>query len=87
MTCRVASAPEPARALRRAIPDVYDGYRRMHAAANAAGGAGQEDEATGPLAIAVSKECDGCIARMLVAPPAPAPPSRRSPKRSASPPR
>ena len=28
---------EPARALRRAIPEVYDGYRQMHAAAYAAG--------------------------------------------------
>ena len=28
---------EPARALRRAIPGVYDGYRQMHAAAYASG--------------------------------------------------
>src|SRR3954468_19150288 len=28
---------EPSRALRRAIPEVYDGYRQMHAAAYAAG--------------------------------------------------
>jgi AhpD family alkylhydroperoxidase len=53
---------EPARALRRAIPDVYDGYRRMHSAAYAAGALDQKTKELIALAIAVSKECDGCIA-------------------------
>src|ERR671917_1318864 len=53
---------EPGRALRRAIPEVYDGYRQMHAAAYAAGALGQKTKELIALAIAVSKECDGCIA-------------------------
>ena len=53
---------EPARALRHAIPDVYDGYRQMHAAAYAAGVLDQKTKELIALAIAVSKECDGCIA-------------------------
>jgi AhpD family alkylhydroperoxidase len=53
---------EPARALRRAIPEVYDGYRRMHAAAYAAGALDQKTKELIALAVAVSKECDGCIA-------------------------
>jgi AhpD family alkylhydroperoxidase len=53
---------EPARALRHAIPDVYAGYRQMHAAAYAAGALDQKTKELIALAIAVSKECDGCIA-------------------------
>ena len=53
---------EPGRALRRAIPEVYDGYRQMHSAAYAAGVMDQKTKELIALAIAVSKECDGCIA-------------------------
>ena len=53
---------EPARALRRAIPEVYDGYRQLHAAAYAAGALDEKTKELIALAIAVSKECDGCIA-------------------------
>jgi AhpD family alkylhydroperoxidase len=53
---------EPSRALRRAIPGVYDGYRQMHAAAYAAGALDEKTKELIALAIAVSKECDGCIA-------------------------
>ncbi len=53
---------EPGRALRRAIPEVYDGYRQMHAAAYAAGALDEKTKELIALAIAVSKECDGCIA-------------------------
>ena len=53
---------EPGRALRRAIPEVYDGYRQMHTAAYAAGVVDQKTKELIALAIAVSKECDGCIA-------------------------
>jgi AhpD family alkylhydroperoxidase len=53
---------EPSRALRRAIPEVYDGYRQMHAAAYAAGALDQKTKELIALAIAVSTQCDGCIA-------------------------
>ncbi len=53
---------EPSRALRRAIPEVYDGYRQMHTAAYAAGALDEKTKELIALAIAVSKECDGCIA-------------------------
>ncbi len=52
----------PARALRRAIPEVYDGYRQLHAAAYAAGALDEKTKELIALGIAVSKECDGCIA-------------------------
>ena len=57
-----AELREPSRALRRAIPEVYDGYRQMHAAAYAAGALDEKTTELIALAIAVSKECDGCIA-------------------------
>jgi AhpD family alkylhydroperoxidase len=53
---------EPGRAHRRAIPDVYDGYRQMHAAAYAAGALDEKTKELIALAIAVDRECDGCIA-------------------------
>ena len=53
---------EPARALRRAIPEVYAGYRQLHAAAYAAGALDEKTKELIALAIAVSEECDGCIA-------------------------
>ena len=53
---------EPARALRQAIPAVYDGYRQLHAAAYAAGALDEKTKELIALAIAVSTECDGCIA-------------------------
>lgn len=53
---------EPARALRRAIPEVYDGYRRLHAAAYAPGALDAKTKELIALAIAVSTQCDGCIA-------------------------
>src|SRR3954470_5284951 len=53
---------EPSRALRRAIPEVYDGYRKMHAAAYAAGALDEKTKELIALAIAVSEQCDGCIA-------------------------
>jgi AhpD family alkylhydroperoxidase len=53
---------EPTRELRRAIPGVYDGYRQMHAAAYAAGDLDQKTKELIALAIAVSTQCDGCIA-------------------------
>ncbi len=52
----------PAAALRKAIPDVYDGYRQMHSAVFRSGALDLKTKELIALAIAVSKECDGCIA-------------------------
>jgi AhpD family alkylhydroperoxidase len=53
---------EPARQLRRAIPAVYRGFAELHDAALAPGALGPVDKELIALAIAVSQECDGCIA-------------------------
>jgi AhpD family alkylhydroperoxidase len=51
------------RDLRRAIPDVYDGFRSLHGAAFAPGRALEvRHRELIALAIAVATECDGCIA-------------------------
>lgn len=51
------------RDLRKAIPDVYDGFRSLHGAAFAPGGSlDVRHKELIALAIAVSTECDGCIA-------------------------
>jgi AhpD family alkylhydroperoxidase len=52
----------PARELRHAIPKVYAGYRELHDSALAAGELDVKTKELIALAIAVSKECDGCIA-------------------------
>lgn len=52
----------PTRALRKAIPGVYQGYRELHDAALAPGALDVRTKELIALAIAVSKECDGCIA-------------------------
>jgi AhpD family alkylhydroperoxidase len=52
----------PARDLRKAIPQVYEGYRQLHDNALAAGALDAKTKELIALAIAVSKECDGCIA-------------------------
>jgi AhpD family alkylhydroperoxidase len=52
----------PTRELRHAIPDVYAGYRGLHDAAFAPGVLDTKTKELVALAIAVSKECDGCIA-------------------------
>jgi AhpD family alkylhydroperoxidase len=51
------------RRLRDRIPDVYGGYVRMHAAAMSGDGAlPARTKELIALAIAVTRECDGCIA-------------------------
>lgn len=50
------------RELRRTIPQVYEGYRQLHDSALAAGALDVRTKELIALAIAVSKECDGCIA-------------------------
>ena len=52
----------PTRELRHAIPLVYAGYKELHDAALAAGALDARTKELIGLAIAVSKECDGCIA-------------------------
>lgn len=51
----------PARELRHAIPQVYAGYKELHDAALAAGALDAKTKELIALAIAVSRECDGCI--------------------------
>jgi AhpD family alkylhydroperoxidase len=52
----------PTRELRHAIPQVYAGYRELHDAAFRPGVLDAKTKELIALAIAVSKECDGCIA-------------------------
>jgi len=52
----------PTRELRHAIPQVYAGYKELHDAALADGALDARTKELIALAIAVSKECDGCIA-------------------------
>ena len=53
---------EPTRELRRAIPQVYEGYKQLHDAALAAGALDVKTKELIALAIAVTRACDGCIA-------------------------
>lgn len=50
------------RELRHAIPEVYRGYRELHDATLRAGALDTKVKELIALAIAVSKQCDGCIA-------------------------
>ncbi|MFC5947341.1 carboxymuconolactone decarboxylase family protein [Pseudonocardia lutea] len=53
---------ELGRELRRAIPAVYRGYAGLHEAALAEGALDRRTKELIALAIAVTRECDGCIA-------------------------
>ena len=53
---------EPSRELRRAIPNVYEGYKQLHDAALVDGDLDVKSKELIALAIAVTRECDGCIA-------------------------
>ncbi|WP_331767986.1 carboxymuconolactone decarboxylase family protein [Embleya sp. NBC_00896] len=50
------------RELRHMIPDVYQGYKELHDAALRSGALNGKIKELIAFAIAVSKECDGCIA-------------------------
>ena len=50
------------RELRRAIPDTYRAYGQLHTAALAPGALSTSTKELIALAIAVTRECDGCIA-------------------------
>ena len=52
----------PTRNLRHAIPQVYAGYKELYDSALAPGALDTKTKELIALAIAVSKECDGCIA-------------------------
>lgn len=52
----------PARDLRRAIPEVYAGFAKLHEAALSDGALQSKTKELIALAIAVSQGCDGCIA-------------------------
>jgi AhpD family alkylhydroperoxidase len=58
----IAELREPTSALRRAIPDVWEGFSLLHDAAMVNGALGAKDKQLIALAIAVVKQCDGCIA-------------------------
>jgi AhpD family alkylhydroperoxidase len=53
---------KPTRALRHAIPAVYEGYKHLHQATLAPGALDAKTKELMALAVAVSKQCDGCIA-------------------------
>ncbi len=53
---------QPSRELRERIPGVYDGYQATSAAVFADGALDAKTKELIALAIAVSKQCDGCIA-------------------------
>jgi AhpD family alkylhydroperoxidase len=53
---------QPTRELRDAIPDAWAGFAALHEHALAAGALPAHVKELVALAIAVSKECDGCIA-------------------------
>ena len=50
------------RELRRAVPEVYRGYAQLRTAALAPGALDVRIKELIALAIAVTRECDGCIA-------------------------
>jgi AhpD family alkylhydroperoxidase len=52
----------PARELRRLIPEVYDGFSKLHGSAMAGGVLDAKTKELIALAISVSTQCDGCIA-------------------------
>jgi AhpD family alkylhydroperoxidase len=62
--CRetIAELAGPTRELREAIPDVWAGFADLHRAAVADGAMPARVKELMALAIAVVKQCDGCIA-------------------------
>jgi len=52
----------PSRDLRHAIPQVYAGYKELYDSALTSGALDTRTKELIALAIAVSRECDGCIA-------------------------
>jgi AhpD family alkylhydroperoxidase len=57
-----AELREPYRALTKAIPDVMAGYGALHDAAFVEGALDLKTKELIALSIAITRECDGCIA-------------------------
>ena len=57
-----AELRDPALALRKAIPDVYEGFKALRSAAFTPGALDVKTKELIALAIATSEHCDGCIA-------------------------
>ena len=53
---------EPTRRLREAVPAVYQGFAKLHQAALTTGALDAKTKELIALSIAVSTQCDGCIA-------------------------
>lgn len=53
---------KPTRELRHAIPGAYEAYKHLHDSTLAAGALDAKTKELIALAIAVSKQCDGCMA-------------------------
>jgi AhpD family alkylhydroperoxidase len=58
----ITELKEPTRSFRRATPDVWAGFAQLHQAAVAEGALPAKVKELMALAIAVVKQCDGCIA-------------------------
>ena len=58
----LADLRTPVRALRELTPDAWSAYVHLHSAAMAEGELSTSVKELMALAIAISKECDGCIA-------------------------
>ena len=58
----ISELKEPTRSLRNASPEVWSGFGAMHQAAVADGALPGKVKELMALAIAVVKQCDGCIA-------------------------
>jgi AhpD family alkylhydroperoxidase len=58
----LSEAKASGRRLREAIPEVYSGYVRLSAAAMGNGELSAKVKELIALAIAVTRECDGCVA-------------------------
>jgi len=56
------SLRRPAAALRRQIPDTYQGFTQLHDSAMADGVLSRKTKELLALGIAVAQQCDGCIA-------------------------
>ncbi len=58
----IESLKEPTRSLRRMQPEAWNGFNELHQAAMADGALPAKVKELIALAIAVVKECDGCVA-------------------------
>lgn len=52
----------PGRELRRLIPEIYDGFSKLNKSAMAEGALSVKTKELMALALAVTRQCDGCIA-------------------------